>query len=53
MGPHHPNKRLLLSRPFNHLPELELSSDLEQQCFLEKPICVELIAWCESPPGGR
>lgn len=41
----HPNKGLPLIQLFNHLPELEWSSNLGRQCFLERLSGVGVIAY--------
>lgn len=41
----HPNKELPLIQPFNHLPEVELSSNFGPQCFLERLSGVGVIAY--------
>lgn len=41
----HPNKGLPLIQLFNHLPELELSSNFGRQCFLERLSGVRVIAY--------
>lgn len=42
----HPNKGLPLRGPLNHLPVLELSPNLGEQCFLESLAAVGLFSWC-------